>query len=385
MSNTYIKCLDGLRAIAVLLVMTFHTHVTHFGWIGVQMFFVLSGFLITGILWKEKNNPGSAGPKFKKFWIRRSLRIFPLYYLYLLIMGIVYLLVHIPEEYLTYIPYLLTYTFNYTLAAPVFFGQEWNGNPFYTHLWSLCIEEQFYLIFPFIVFLGSRRFIKYFMISLVILAPLIRFFLFKYYSAHGVAPGMTAITIYWNALSHLDAFFIGGLIPILALDVHIKKTGRVFGVLFLVFFAAGLFNFFTTESGKFYFNDLGYNQGPLNNYQFVWQYTILNLLFGSLILCLISVHSGKYFGKLRALLENNWLVRIGKVSYGMYIYHWAILTYVYAPYLNSGNLLMKVALFIPYAILVYLVAQLSFTLFESYFIRLKDVIYTKKVLKPYSG
>lgn len=385
MSNSYIKCLDGLRAIAVLLVMTFHAHITHFGWVGVQMFFVLSGFLITGILWKEKSRPEAPGPKFKKFWIRRSLRIFPLYYLYLGIMTLSFLLVNIPEYYLTYIPYLLTYTFNYVLAAPVFFGQEWHGNPFYTHLWSLAIEEQFYLVFPFIILLGSRRFIRYFMITIVLLSPLIRLFLFYYYREQGVADGMMAITIYWNALSHLDAFFIGGLIPVLALDGHIKKPARLFSILLAVFFIAGLFNFLTTESGKFYFNDLGYNQGPLNNYQFVWQYTVLNLLFASLILCLISKHSGRYFQKIRTLLENNWMVRVGKVSYGMYIFHWIILAYIYAPYIHSENLLVKILLFIPYAILVYGVAQFSYTFFESYFIRLKDALYMKKAPKTQPG
>ena len=54
MSNSYIKSLDGIRAAAIILVMTFHAGINHFGWMGVQLFFVLSGYLITGILWKEK-------------------------------------------------------------------------------------------------------------------------------------------------------------------------------------------------------------------------------------------------------------------------------------------------------------------------------------------
>ena len=78
----YIKSLDGIRAIAIILVMSFHADLTHFGWFGVQLFFVLSGFLITGILWKEKQAQTSLQYKFKKFWTRRSLRIFPLYFGY---------------------------------------------------------------------------------------------------------------------------------------------------------------------------------------------------------------------------------------------------------------------------------------------------------------
>ena len=110
----YVRSLDGVRALAIILVMSFHANLNHFGWMGVQLFFVLSGYLITGILWKEKGLEGSVGFKLKKFWVRRSLRIFPLYFGFLIIIGVVYLLFQFPGYYPTYIPYLATYTFNYT-------------------------------------------------------------------------------------------------------------------------------------------------------------------------------------------------------------------------------------------------------------------------------
>ena len=114
MSQGYVKSLDGVRAIAIILVMTFHAGLNDFGWMGVQLFFVLSGYLITRILWTEKFREGSLSHKFKKFWVRRSLRIFPLYYGFLLVLGITYLLFHFPFYYSRFIPYLATYTFNYT-------------------------------------------------------------------------------------------------------------------------------------------------------------------------------------------------------------------------------------------------------------------------------
>lgn len=84
---TYIKQLDGLRAFAVISVMLFHLGIPFFsaGWLGVPLFFVLSGFLITGILINNKNKPH----RFKNFYIRRSLRIFPLYYFYILVVFFV--------------------------------------------------------------------------------------------------------------------------------------------------------------------------------------------------------------------------------------------------------------------------------------------------------
>src|SRR5437762_11933724 len=108
MNNGYIRSLDGVRALAIILVMTFHFEITHFGWLGVQLFFVLSGFLITGILWKEKTREAPVSYKLKKFWVRRTLRIFPLYFGYLAVLGLTYVLFHFPSYYPTYIPYLLT-------------------------------------------------------------------------------------------------------------------------------------------------------------------------------------------------------------------------------------------------------------------------------------
>ena len=72
MKGGYIKSLDGVRALAIILVMSFHANLNHFGWMGVQLFFVLSGFLITRILLHEKDLPTSSGFKLKKFWTRRS-------------------------------------------------------------------------------------------------------------------------------------------------------------------------------------------------------------------------------------------------------------------------------------------------------------------------
>src|SRR6476619_4908965 len=153
MHKGYIKSLDGVRAIAVLLVMAFHLELLRFGWLGVQLFVVLSGYLIIGILWKEKFNAEPLSYKFKKFWVRRSLRIFPLYFGFLALMGICYLLFRLPARYTTYLPWLLTYTFNFGLHLPDSQG------PFFTFLWSLSIEEQIYLVFPLIIFFCKPKFI----------------------------------------------------------------------------------------------------------------------------------------------------------------------------------------------------------------------------------
>jgi peptidoglycan/LPS O-acetylase OafA/YrhL len=373
-SNTgYIKSLDGLRAIAIILVMSFHAELTHFGWFGVQLFFVLSGFLITGILWKEKQNETSLSFKFKKFWVRRSLRIFPLYFGYLLFITLAYILFHFPSYYSNYAPYLFTYTFNYTRSLP-----QWQGNPLFTHLWSLSIEEQFYLFFPVIVFLCPPKFIKYLMLVIIAVSPVTRFLLGEYYTSKGLSQPVVADAVYWNTLSHLDAFFMGGIIPVLSLDKKIKKPQRIFFIALLIAVVAGLINFIYTDSGSYYFNDLGYNHGQTQLYEHVWNYTVLNLLFSSFILCIVSANSNKVFASIRKVLETNWMVNIGKVSYGMYLFHWAILVYVCNRFFTTENLALKTLLFIPYVIIVYLLATVSFKLYESRFLKLKDSLFSKK-------
>ena len=372
-NNGYIKSLDGVRAIAIILVMSFHAQITHFGWFGVQLFFVLSGFLITGILWKEKQNNTPLSFKFKKFWVRRSLRIFPLYFGYLLLVSLVYVFFHFPSYYSNYAPYLFSYTFNYTRSLP-----QWQGNPLFTHLWSLSIEEQFYLFFPFIMFLCPPKFIKYLMLIIIAISPLTRFFLGEYYKQKGLLPGTVADAVYWNTLSHLDAFFMGGIIPVLSLDKKIKKPQLIFFIALGITIIAGVINFIYTDSGNYYFNDLGFNHGQTQLYEHVWHYTCLNFLFASFILFIVSIHRNKISASIRSALESNWMVRIGKVSYGMYLFHWLILVYVCNRIYTTESTGLKILAFVPYVFIVYLFAELSFRFYESRFLKFKDSIFTKK-------
>lgn len=370
----YIKSLDGIRAVAIILVMTFHANIFHFGWMGVQLFFVLSGYLITGILWKEKFKQESISAKLKRFWARRTLRIFPLYFGYLIVLGITFLLFSFPAYYKTYAPYLFSYTVNYTRLLG-----DWQGNPLFTHLWSLSVEEQFYIFFPFIIFLLPPKSVKFFLPAIIAFGPVIRFLLGKYYQSE-TTPLIAADAVYWNTLSHLDAFFIGGLIPVLGLEKKIMRPYILLIVSFFIAGGAGLINFLTSpDSAASYFTDLGYNHE--DKYAHVWRYTCLNFLFASLILTLTSIHKNRTT-LLRRFFENRYLVRIGRVSYGMYVFHWCIYVYVFARLISHNTLLIKGLLFLPYLVAVYIVAELSFRFYESYFISLKEVFFSKKTPAP---
>jgi peptidoglycan/LPS O-acetylase OafA/YrhL len=367
MSKGHIRSLDGLRAVAILLVMSFHYELDFFGWAGVQLFFVLSGFLITRILWREKFKPEPLWPRFKKFWIRRTLRIFPLYYGYLIFLGITFLFFHFPFYYGTFIPYLATYTINYTRLMP-----GWLVNPLFTHLWSLSIEEQFYLIFPFLIFLCSPRLIRTLMWVVIAATPLVRYGLGVYYGAHASNVHVAGDAVYWNTLSHLDAFCMGGLIPVMALDHKVRRPVRVLAVAALLVIMAGVFNYLLMDTGHRYITDLGYNHAEMRHFQHVWSYSLLNFLFASMILVLVSERARHRMLTTRKLLETKWMVEVGKVSYGMYIYHWAFMTYVMERYLPIDGSFIRIVSFLPYVVLVFFFSKLSYRFYESYFIKMKD-------------
>jgi len=365
--NGYIKSLDGVRAIAILLVMTFHARLTTFGWVGVQLFFVLSGFLITGILWKEKSKPAPLVYKFKKFWVRRSLRIFPLYYGYVGIIAILWLAIRFPSYFPLFFPYIATYTANFPLALL----HEY-GNPLFNHLWSLSIEEQFYLLFPLIILLSPKRMIKTLLIAIVLLSPLLRFAVGVHYKGLGLSPLTISDAVNFNTLCQLDAFCLGGLIPVLGLDQRLKTPWTIFAIMAIACLAAGITNFIQNPHHDGFIFDWGYYHYGVNNYEYVWQYTCLNFLFASLLLALVSIHSQHRFPLVTRLLENKWMVRIGKVSYGMYIFHWLVYIYLFYDLFKPTNKTGIALLFIPYTLVVYGLSELSYRLYESRFIQWKD-------------
>jgi peptidoglycan/LPS O-acetylase OafA/YrhL len=152
----HVPSLDGVRGIAVLLVLAFHawpSQWTAFGWMGVDLFFVLSGFLITGILADGRETVHRA----RTFYVRRILRIMPLYYAVLILMFVVLPLIHRPRDpvYAQLVhdqAWYWTYTSNWLLGLQI--PPHFN---YMNHFWSLAVEEQFYLVWPLVVWHTSRK------------------------------------------------------------------------------------------------------------------------------------------------------------------------------------------------------------------------------------
>jgi len=359
----YIKGLDGLRAFAFLLVFFFHAHFGYFGWVGVQLFFVLSGFLITGILLDMKRELPTAG-YFIKFYGRRFLRIFPLYYLYLFLIAQLanYLFEHkIRRAYVSMfwdqLPYALVYAYNFFMATSKFVLTS----QFVTHLWSLAVEEQFYIFWPLVVFLTPARHLKRVFLAAIGLAPLLRLAVLTFYQQ---APfeilGDADTAVYALPFSHLDAFAIGAL---LNLGVSISKAKAQFLALLVGFPLLGMLTDFLS-TGQWNFNN-GFGLPLLlpNAYKPVWGYSILNYLF---MLLIYGVAREGWFVR---VLEHAWMRYLGRISYGLYVYHYIILwltTEVVFPELPP---LPGAAIALPLTILV---ASVSFRFFEKPITDLKD-------------
>ncbi len=190
--SAYYIALDGLRAIAVIMVFFQHygagkAFLFGWGWTGVDIFFVLSGFLITGILYDSQQKPH----RYRDFYIRRTLRIFPLYYFVWIVILLMtpFALWQWNWRWALWPVYLGNYARFFFLRQPgnpyrfdmITFGPRvsgWFGYPvhFYIgHFWSLCVEEQFYLMWPFVVYqVRKRETLMKICIGVIILSPIVR-------------------------------------------------------------------------------------------------------------------------------------------------------------------------------------------------------------------
>jgi peptidoglycan/LPS O-acetylase OafA/YrhL len=339
--------LDAVRGLAVLLVLLHNTNIypswhlgliSDNGWMGVDLFFVLSGFLITGILLDSKHSEGY----FKNFYARRCLRIWPLYYSALLFMFVI-------------VPILLP------SAAPAVFGAR--SSPWWAYLfylqnflipiptkatallgvtWSLAVEEQFYLVWPLVVRICTDGQLRRIAIAIICLSPALRFYL----SLHQV-------NIYSNTFCRLDGLMAGALLALVTRSdsfLPSKFVTRAW-VLFLV--SAPLALVIETLHARW----IGFSLIAVASVSFVY-------------LALFSTQRW-----LQALLTNRFLVYTGTISYGIYLLEKIPLDAAKVFHLDQHPFL---ALPITTAA-TYVMASLSWRILEKPFLRLKRFFEVKKV------
>lgn len=358
--------LDGIRALAVLAVLLFHQNLLPFGWIGVQIFFVLSGYLISRILLRTREQ--AASTYFRDFYGRRALRIFPLYYGTLALLTLLSFI--LPKEttlgFWQGLPYALTYTYNIWVSTDYRLLTK-----LLTHLWSLCLEEQIYLIWPLLFWFFPRTKLRLVLAGLGFGGPFIRGFSYWLFSQPWI-PGCddTAEAIYSLTTTHLDAFAVGGFFALFPSVSPRKAFFRVTAVLLLGGALVLLLN-----RGSVPLRSLGYPLSLYASYGYIWAYSILNLFA---IYLIQMVARGEFFPRFFAL---PWLNSIGKISYGVYIFHFPIQAIIGALLPRAPHLL-QVAIQVAVTLTL---AELSFRYFESPLTNLKDIWFPQTPHVPESN
>lgn len=354
----YVPALDGVRGLAIVLVMLCHLAATTpvhglgrilmpvfaTGWAGVDLFFVLSGFLITGILLDTKH----AGNYLSSFYGRRVLRIFPIYYSALLLLNIGALLCsghqwiqsRIPDWW----PDRMVY-FVYLQSWPIFWTRGSGG--LVAHFWSLAVEEQFYLIWPLVIRLVPTRAILWFAtLGLLMTIPLRSLMI----------PVWGLEAAFKFSPDRMDGLLVGALLAILVreggIPVWLGRVAGLTGITILGFLAIGARQKFVPPSEE----------------TFTLGVTAFALISGYLVV------SALRSGLLQTVFETRWLRSFGKYSYGLYIIHFPIFLVAQSVFGNLARTNLAYSLVFASVMIgsCFGLAKLSYDCFESRFLRLKN-------------
>jgi peptidoglycan/LPS O-acetylase OafA/YrhL len=378
----HLPVLDGVRGLAVLMVLLFHfvgdrppggrvdsaiVHVTGFGAYGVELFFILSGFLITGILYDSQNGPHY----FRNFYIRRFLRIFPLYYGVLaLVFFVAPLIPLLRRPTLDYLVHRQAWAWLYAVNIYIAKEGEWSFS-YLNHFWSLAIEEHFYFFWPVLVFVLARRPRALIVVSLVTAlgAMLARL--------TGSLMGLSWWTTYTLTPFRLDALTLGAFLAVTA-----RQPGgldRLARALPLVATAVGgllVITFFWTRL--------------VSREELELVLPVRAALIEMLLACLLLwavIAPGR--STTSRFFCSRPMVFLGTYSYGLYVYHHFISYYLaanridlqLAPRLGShwAALALQAALGASASLAL---AYLSYELFEKRFLRLKRLFEMAKEPAP---
>ncbi len=358
-----LPAIDGLRAIAMTMVIAQHCKLLPCGWIGVWLFYVVSGFVICRTLLAEQ--PAPPGRRYGRFVARRFFRIVPVYLLYILL-NLVLMAVSGQYGSLSDVPFLLTFTYNWQMIF-----QIWELHaPFaaFGHLWTLSVEEQFYLIFPLLMLFLPRRLFFRGAAILVLAGPLIRLLFSNLLAAVPAAhdPNWAAYAVYAASFTQFDAFLLGALLAMA--EPRLRQSSRAWlvpaaalaaiVVYVLVYVqvnrshgAVGMEAFRNVLSGTLY-----------GQYREVFVYSVVDLVAASAILHVLRRGRGT------KLLAAPPLAQIGRISYGGYLFHALVLmliTWLIEPRLEQLPILERLAYFAGAWSATVAIAYVSFRWFES--------------------
>jgi peptidoglycan/LPS O-acetylase OafA/YrhL len=313
----HIEAFDGIRGVAILMVFSAHGGWFHYGWVGVDLFFVLSGFLITGILRRARQEPFY----WRRFYIKRATRILPP-----LLLGIAATVLLWPHSSLIGIT-------GYAISLGNVVGMTRFSIYPIRHLWSLSVEEHYYLLWPLAVLRLSERKLQWLLIAVVVLVPLNRF-VFTY-----LLPPGEPNAIYYLTPFRIDGIALGSLLALLLeqrswQERLTKWSGVGVALAFAVFLG------------------LRAIVGP--HHFWLYAYNPVFQSMGYSLIALIAFFVIAY-ACLRPnaiptrILRNRLLTKLGVISYGLYVYSWILMVLIRRslpslPWVQDGLIHMVVAI-----------------------------------------
>ena len=367
----YVPALDGVRGLAIIIVMLGHfaygfqdtTRVDtalktlmQTGWAGVDLFFVLSGFLITGILLEAKG----ASYYFRSFYARRVLRIFPAYYAFLFLFFVVFpRLVH-PDPAGPFGGWNAAqwwfwgYASNFQILFPA-----WPRPLPLTHLWSLAVEEQFYLVWPAVVLLANRKWLTRICLACMVMSVALRIWI--------QLSGINPTAGYRITPARLDTLATGAMLAVFVRDPAWWNRLRVYAKPAMAAALAGLVIISIPTRSML---QTGFMMQAVG-------YTLLAIIGASLIV--VGVDRGAARSRIVRFLSSPTMRFFGKYSYAMYLIHFPIAWFsenlgfgvARYPTIAGSHIPSVIAFSLVTTALTVVCALISWNLFEKHFLRLK--------------
>lgn len=366
----YRRWVDGLRGVAILLVLAFHLGLLPGGFLGVDLFFVLSGFLITSLLMEEWQSAGSI--RLKEFYLRRALRLLPAFGLLLVLCVFSILWQPCAGEKWA--------RFRETAVATCYLS-NWpmlhqTPMPILGHTWSLSVEEQFYLLWPTLLY-GmlrlklSRGRILLLVCCGIVMSALLRVGLFHWHQSNGVDRATVIFRLYRGLDTRADALLAGCFLGLLVAWNLLPKSRRFIGwtgalSLLSLAYLGYLVSFRRPEESQYYHG----------------HFTVVAIAATIILARLLSAPA--YLAS--RLLESVLLVGTGRISYSLYLFHMPILHALLPAGLYLGAAVGPRWGYAVIALLVvglsFLAAMLSYYLIERPCLRLKDRLRSPIRIKP---
>ena len=343
LARRHFASLDGVRFLCIAMVLWHHAQpeaadgiaLLRRGFLGVDFFFVLSGFLITTLLLREAASTGSFS--LRDFYLRRIIRIFPVYFFVVGVVSFQVIVISGQQEYAQYVPYYLLFLSNYLVGDIPTLGITW----------SLAVEEQFYVVWPLLLLMTPLRYLLPVTLGLIAINVLSAAEILG--SGRHASVGLLEIPLVPSVFS---AILIGCL---LALLLHRAASFAVLARLLggrsaAVAGIAALVVFLSIAPGRLE----------------VWHDFVIWLLMAAILGALVIREDNALLG----FLQNRFVARIGVVSYGIYLYHLVVLHFVNIG-LEAAGLHGPWTVLLVYSLASYVVAEISFRTLEAYFRRFR--------------